>query len=400
METMNKVLSKNKIYTFAIFFNFVIYLYLGINQFKNINCGNDGLRYCSMAGASGLIDKIDSPYDKRILLPKLVDITSNNETRQIVLVFLVYNLIFFTMILFLLNNLLKKFDIQENLLFLLLVVSLNPYLLYLIFISPVLTDWLALLFMLLFVKFVIEKKFGLLIPISILGSLTRENWLIIFVITIFAIKSNEIINFKVKLKYVLIIVSVYFLISNLYISSNNLGLASNVTNTYLEYLKIAFDSKPNVLRFLYQILVGISPIILIIPFIRRDIQKNELVYFSTLIGSIYFVLSVFAGGDIERILLPIFLLLTLIYSNHKKNSKNYSLNRVFIITTCYIVWNPLRFHLNDGQQSNSIFFARFWDNPNWVLSRSKIEIGLICAFYFLYIVVFYIRKGNKLHNAQ
>lgn len=400
MEFMNKVLSKNKIYIFAILFNFVIYLYLGIKQFKNINCGNDGLRYCSMAGVSGLIDKIDSPYDKRILLPKLVDIFSNNETNRIVVIFLVYNLIFFTLILFLLYNLLEKFDIQENFLFLLLVVSLNPYLLYLILISPVLTDWLALLFMLLFIKFIMEKRYGLSVPISILGSLNRENWLIIFIITIFAIKSNGLLSFKVKLKYVLIIVAVYLLISNFYISSNNLDLASNVTNTYLEYFQIAFDSRPNVIRFLYQILVGVSPIILFIPFIRRDIQKNDLVYISVLMSSIYFVLSVFAGGDLERILLPIFLLLTLIYSNHKKNSKNYSLNKIFIITTCYIMWNPLRFHLNDGQQSNSIFFARFWDNANWVLTRSKIEIGLICAFYLLYIVVFNISKGNKLQNAK
>jgi hypothetical protein len=399
MEIVNKIISKNKIYTFATLFNFVIYLYLGIKQFKNLNCGNDGLRYCSMAGASRLIDKIDSPYDKRILLPKLVDIFSNNDTNRIIIIFLVYNLIFFTLILFLLYNLLKKYDNQENLLFLLLVISLNPYLLYLILISPVLTDWLALLFLLLFIKFIMEKRYSLLVPISILGSLNRENWLVIFVITIFAIKSNGLLSFKLKLQYVLIIVSVYLLISHFYISSNNFDLAFNVTNTYVEYFQIAFDSKPNVVRFLYQILVGVSPIILFIPFIRKDIQKNDLVYTSALISSIYFALSVFAGGDLERILLPIFLLLTLIYSNQQKKSNNYSLNKIFVIITCYIVWNPLRFHLNDGQRSNSIFFARFWDNANWVLTRSKIEIGLVCAFYLLYIIVFNVSKGNKLQNA-
>ena len=340
---MFKVLSfiqKNKLQVSFFVFSFISLIYSYINtKFIDLhgNCGNDGLTYCSMA--MGNIEF--QPYSRRTLLPKIVGSLNKDN---IVITFYLLNFAFLILATIFIYLIQSKINSKFNLVAVgLFMINISTF--RMLFSYPVLTDYFAIMLILIFFYAYLycNDKIRIITTISILITLcfVRENLSLTLSLSIFIL---NIFQRKIKIETLafLIISFIFTYLSFKQPYTANYVHESNVIKNFIISVRGNFADFENTYRFFYLTLMGVTPLAVAALFYKPNL-KNRFTLIS--IFSIILIISqslLNLGNPESRLMLIPGVLLQFILFQKIKSPKVV----IALIIATVVLWDVRQF--SDG----------------------------------------------------
>ena len=350
---------------------------------ENSNCGFDGEIYCSMArGELGF-----EPYSRRTLLPTLTQLISTNPTFQH---FYIINSIICVLIIFIIWKFMRKINPENTYIFIAILI-LNPSFVRMLFVYPVLTDFLALLLVivLFYNYFIKDGFFWEMISYAAVAALVfvRENISLTFAISL--IISN--VMHKKKLGK-----SIFFLTFTIiltYLSfqqesrpSPDQSIDTSIYGVIVYWLIENTKDFESITRFVYLLILGIGISGLAgIMGIRTIFTQYRVIYIFALI---LFVSGAFLGGDNARISSISGILFSFIWLLRVKNQ----LSKKIILVLTLILWMPL--YASDGT-NESYFYMYAQRVLGFEVTVGQVSRFLLLSLIFLGFVLIYKRTEPK-----
>jgi len=338
-----KVLSfiqKNKLQVSFFVFSFISLIYSYINtKFIDLhgNCGNDGLTYCSMA--MGNIEF--QPYSRRTLLPKIVGSLNKDN---IVITFYLLNFAFLILATIFIYLIQSKINSKFNLVAVgLFMINISTF--RMLFSYPVLTDYFAIMLILIFFYAYLycNDKIRIITTISILITLcfVRENLSLTLSLSIFIL---NIFQRKIKIETLafLIISFIFTYLSFKQPYTANYVHESNVIKNFIISVRGNFADFENTYRFFYLTLMGVTPLAVAALFYKPNL-KNRFTLIS--IFSIILIISqslLNLGNPESRLMLIPGVLLQFILFQKIKSPKVV----IALIIATVVLWDVRQF--SDG----------------------------------------------------
>jgi hypothetical protein len=343
---------------------------------ENSNCGWDGAIYCAMARNELGYE----PFSRRTLLPSIVRLIPGTPTYKD---FYFLNLIFSLLAIFFAYKLISHINLKSRWIFIALLI-VNPSFIRMLVTYPVLTDYLALLLIMLFFYVHYSKSGNLWLSLNyIIVSLlafVRENLSITIGISILI---SEIIN-RNKLSKSLIFfaftVFVTFLSFQQPTTSPTSTIGSSISSVVLFWVIENSKDFNQLIRFIYLLILGIGVTGLFGIFQGRSIlSKYKLLYIFSLI---LFVSGAFLGGDNARISSIPGVLLTLLWLLYEKSESR----KKIILTLTIVLWMP--FYFSDGT-NESYFYMYAQRATAFQVTTDQITSFLGFTFGLLLFVVIF-----------
>jgi hypothetical protein len=393
LKALNFIQS-NKLQVSFLIFSFISLAY----SFKNSkfielngNCGNDGSTYCSMA--MGNIEF--QPYSRRTLLPKIVGMISKEN---VVTTFYLLNFTFLILAAIFLCLIQNKINSKFNLVTLgLFMINISTF--RMLFSYPVLTDYFAILLILIFfysyLFFHDNYRIITIISILIMLCFVRENLSLTLSLSMLIL---SILQRKIKLEtLVYLITSIIFT----YLSFKqpftvNYVHESSVLKNFIISVRGNFADFGNTYRFFYLTLMGVTPVAVAALFYKPSL-KNRLTLVSIFSSILIISHSLLNLGNPEsRLMLIPGVLLQLVIFQKVKSPKMIT---ALIIATV-VLWEVRQF--SDGSYES--YLAMFGQpylpvefSYSQSLERLKIFvlIMLIWAFCEVFARIVRRRKGAR-----
>jgi hypothetical protein len=265
-------IQRNKLQVSFFVFSFLSVVYSFTNsKFIDLhgNCGNDGLTYCSMA--MGNIEF--QPFSRRTLLPKIVGILSK---QNIVITFYLLNFLFLILAAVFVYLIQSKINSKFNLVAVgLFMINISTF--RMLFSYPVLTDYFAILLILIFFYSFLycSDKIRAITNISILIMLcfVRENLSLSLSLAIIIL---NIFQRKIKLETLmyLIISTIFTYISFKQPYTANYVHESNILKNFMISVRGNFVDFGNTYRFFYLTLLGVTPLAVAALFYKPNLKSR------------------------------------------------------------------------------------------------------------------------------
>lgn len=388
MSIFRKI-NKKIILIYLLLSAYIFYVFYRTNPLNlNSNCGFDGSLYCKIA----LGELVFEPYSRRTFIPKLISLfpITNESVYQYFYFFNLFVIIGTISFLFWFFLKLKN----SNFIYLLILLIFNPNFLRMLESMPVMLDFFALLFVLIYFSIYYtnnQKKF-LIILISIVTVLafTRENLPILITFSIF---THSIVfhfkNFKSTLFNLIILIYTIFItfisFKQSSIDAPNYVPDTEIKNVLIFWLQDIIRSPDDFFRFIYLLFIGLGFIgIMSLISWKQIIGVNGYIYLFSFLSVISGVLL---GGDTARIMFIPFVTLTLIYlTNKKMNTRT-----LLLICLTIISWNPMQF--SDGSEFSflQMYGQRYLDFAVYKQQMQQIVFNSI-FFIILFLV------GNAIYD--
>ena len=361
----------------------------------NDGCGWDGSQYCEMFYGQLVME----PYSRRILAPKLVSLLFDEPINGF---FIVNNiLIILTIILIYLvikfNVPIKSFWISS----LVVIATLGIYIfsrhaLHLNFVYPVLTEHLYffLIIMTFFLLFAINRgrftksKIFLAVPLAftvLLSGITRESLGPIFLIFSFWLLKNRL----------LLSSSAIFLgsLSAIYLAFTQPtnSKAAPLLEIVIHWLRMNLSTTEGIIRFTAMFLLAAGPFIFLINQRTIRLMKTEERALLTFVV-IFTAASALGGGDTDRILFPIGLLLTVLFARLVLRHNIFEKSFIALALAFYFWQLPFKVIGGTGEEILEFYGLRLTALSN-VLDNAVSPI--IMTFPLILIAIFFYRYDTK-----
>jgi len=381
---------------FAMYIGYFFWNSLFAKRIKvNDGCGWDGSQYCEMFYGQLVME----PYSRRILAPKLVSLLFDEPINGF---FIVNNiLIILTIILI---YLVIKFNVpiaSSWVSSLVVIATLGIYIfsrhaLHLNFIYPVLTEHLYFFLIILtfFLLFTINRgrftksKIFLAVPLAftvLLSGLTRESLGPIFLIFGFWLLKNRLVLSS----------SAVFLgsLSAIYLafSQPTNSKAAPLLEIAIHWLRMNLSTTEGIIRFTAMFLLAAGPFIFLINQRTIRLMKTEERAILTFV-IIFTAASTLGGGDTDRILFPIGLLLAVLFARLALRHNIFEKSFIALALTFYFWQLPFKVIGGSGEEILEFYGLRVTALSN-VLENAISPI--IMTFPLILIGVFYYRFDLK-----
>ena len=370
--------------------------YTTVHKFQS--CGWDGVRYCAQFFGG---TRVDSPYSRRqivALAARLFDsdpIAGFYKLNVLSLSFAVLLglLIAQPNLLWIPGQKLNKVDLQtKRFTFISTLVVTSVFLtsrntFHLMLSAPVLTDPLGLLLILVSIFCVLNAEripiFALGCVSSFLLPLAREQE----GIAIFGCAGLMFLYGRLRVRQFFILTCFTAVGTLVALNSPSSGKpALSLWETLVWHFKSDFDSRESVIRFgvMLMLSLGCFPIFLARKAVRQALTRPDA---SILLGAAcLFLVSVFGGGDTDRILMPVGILLALVSSRVAIRSEVFSRGYLFCGVQ-FVVSQSSMTITTSSPNSFLEFFGLRWGEFSSVITNGVVPIskGLLVACLFILI---------------
>lgn len=349
---------------------------------ENSNCGWDGAIYCAMARNELGYE----PFSRRTLLPSMVGLIPGTPTYKD---FYFLNLIFSLLAIFFAYKLISLINLKSRWIFIALLL-VNPSFIRMLVTYPVLTDYLALLLIMIFFYVHYSKSGYLWLSLNYIIvtalAFVRENLSLTLGISILI---SEIIN-RTKLNKALIFFAFTVLVTFLSFlqptTSPTASFGSSISSVVLFWVTENSKDFNQLIRFIYLLILGIGITGLFGVFQGRSILREyNLLYIFSLV---LFISGAFLGGDNARISSIPGILLTLLWLLYEKSELR---KKIILILTMFL-WMP--FYFSDGT-NESYFYMYAQRAAAFQVTTDQITSFLGFTFGLLLLVALFTSTGNR-----
>ncbi len=380
--------------TLAIVIVYISYVFWNVifaNRIKvNQGCGWDGSQYCKMFFGELVME----PYSRRIFAPLLANYFGSEP---IVSFFLMNNFIIFLNVVLIYFLLIKNIKIVETATVSAILISATT--LYIVskhsvklnFTYPVLTEHLYIFFILLsfMILFALRKvqfsttKYILLLTLAIsvfLAGITRESLGPIFLIFSLWLFKNK--HYLVSL---VISFSAFIATYTAFGQPTN-SKAAPAIEIFIHWFRMNLATIDGNVKLLTMFLIAAGPFVFFINqriVNQYDFEERSLIIFVV----IFTALSIFGGGDTDRILFPIGILLMLAFGRLVARSQ-FGLYTFLSASMTYFIWQmPFKIVGNSGDEILEFYGLRVtymnfvYDNGIEPLLTSIPLLAILLIFY-------------------
>lgn len=273
-------------------------------------CGFDGSQYCQMAAGQLATE----PFSRRILLPGIVrglGLSGADGFAIVNALFLLAGLAAFVY-LSVIGLGLRRAPLAGPAAALAALVFLsNRNTIHLYLSYPALTDFLALLFLLVgcvaLIRMSSDVRWSLLAAgAAFAGALTRENLAVILGAAAVAAALTRTV------RWMTVVPIAGAGLAGTFIAFSQPALNTehqSIFDVTVQWITADFRDQESILRFGVMVLLGLGPLVLACLAWRKPIWRDAVCRITALTAVVFIGVSTFAGGDTDRILMPAGLLL-------------------------------------------------------------------------------------------